>query len=137
MRKDIQQLINETNNKSFSKISDAKLFANELVAQRNKEKSFREKVSKGVSNHFGTIENRFESKLVKLSNGCIEYPNRWIYDGKKAYQPKQYAAIFYNLGFTKELVVQKCKNTKCVNPKHLIEMTREEQCLIMLKKLKK
>jgi hypothetical protein len=115
------------------KTSHAKLLANAEIAERNKDIKFREKVSKGVSKYFGTIEERFISKLKKVNNGCIEYPNRWIYNNKKAYQPKTYAAEYYKLGFTKEIVYQKCGNNKCVNPKHLVEMTREEQALHTVK----
>lgn len=109
------------------KISHRKLVANTETAIRNKDPKFREKVSKGVSKHYGPIEERFLSKIKKVKGGCWEYPNRWIQDGDKVYQPKAYSAEYYKLGFTKEIVWQTCRNKKCVNPKHLIEMSREEQ----------
>jgi hypothetical protein len=116
------------------KTSHAKLVANAEISERNKDPKFRQKVSKGVSKHFGSIEERFISKLTKVKGGCIEYPNRWICSNGKQTQPKQFAAEYYKLGFTKEMVVQKCGNPKCVNPNHLIEMSRDEQASNIRKK---
>ena len=111
------------------KTSHAKLVANTHTAERNKNTEFRKKVSKGVSKYYGPIEERFLSKIKKVKGGCWEYPNRWIQDGDNVYQPKSFSAEYYQLGFTKEIIFQKCRNKKCVNPKHLIEMTFEENAL--------
>jgi hypothetical protein len=119
------------------KTSHAKLVANTHTAERNKNAEFRKKVSKGVSKYYGPIEERFLSKIKKVKGGCWEYPNRWIQDGDNVYQPKSFSAEYYQLGFTKEIVWQTCRNKKCVNPKHLIEMSREEQAADTRSKSKK
>jgi hypothetical protein len=116
------------------KNSHSKLVANNQISERNKKPEFREKVSNGVSKYYGTIEERFLSQIKKVKSGCWEYPNRWIGSGEDVYQPKVFSANYYKLGFTKECIIQICKNSKCVNPQHLIEMTKEEHALDMISK---
>jgi hypothetical protein len=115
------------------KTSHNRLVANHMTSERNKDPNFRKKVAKGVSKYYGKVEDRFNSNLVKGKNGCIEYTKRWIVYNGQDLQPKTFSALYHNLGFTKELIVQKCGNKKCVNPKHLIEMDRTEQAINMLK----
>ena len=109
---------------------------NVSIALRNKESWFRNKVSYGVKKYyadtFGNEDERFLSNISKKDNGCWEFNQTWISDT----QPKEFSAKYYNLGFTKECIGQTCKNSKCINPTHLIEFDRDEQAKKMRTHLK-
>jgi len=79
-------------NKKLSQLlkrSHNKLVANYYISERNKDKSFREKVSKGVSKFFGDPTERFFSNVEKLNDGCWIYKKRWFTFEKKDLQPKE------------------------------------------------
>ena len=121
-------------NEKVSK-SNAKIIADAQTGERNKQPEFREKVSDGLKKFFestiGEVSDRFVNSLEKKENGCIESNQMWImHDGKQT-QIKEYAAIYYGLNFTKECIIQTCKNSKCVNPEHLSEIDRIEQAKSM------
>ncbi len=123
-------------NEKVSK-SNARIIADAQTAERNKDPKFREKVSNGVKKFYneilGTIEERFLSNIIKDKNGCWNFKHNSFYDEDgNTCQPKEYAAIYYGLNFTKECIIQTCKNSKCVNPAHLSEIDRIEQAKSMV-----
>jgi hypothetical protein len=63
--KKLQSELNSISQKKFSKLSDKQLAAADLTSSRNKEKEFREKVSKGRKNF---IKNMNDSKKIELKN---------------------------------------------------------------------
>jgi hypothetical protein len=136
MRSKAQNLLKESN-KVLSNISDAKLIANAEIAERNKNPEFREKVSIGVKKFFGDSKERFLNYITKQKNGCWICSKKTIMEDKVGYQAKEYSAKVFNLKFDKECITQTCGNPKCVNPKHLISISREDTATLTLAKRKK
>lgn len=112
------------------KVSHSKLVANSQISERNKNKEFTEKVSKGLKKYFGKSKDRFLSRVKKIPGGCWEYPNRWIIDDNgNQLLPKNYSAILHKVKFPSGCITCKCGNKKCVNPKHLKDYPKEQQAL--------
>jgi hypothetical protein len=88
--KKLQAELNSISEKKFSKLSDAKLAANDVISQRNKEPKFIEKVSHGIKNYLSNITNEksIERKNIQSKGGKVAYslPNvkkKFIESGKK------------------------------------------------------
>lgn len=62
--KKLQAELNSISEKKFSKLSDAKLAANDLIAQRNKDKEFIKKVKEGKKGfkHSEEVKNKISQK---------------------------------------------------------------------------
>jgi len=118
------------------KSSHSKLVANSLIAERNKDKKFREKVSKGLKKHFGTLEERFFNYVKKEKNGCWVCSKKTIMHDSVEYKPKEVSLKLHNIKQTAECITTKCGNIKCVNPKHLICVSREDTALLTVKNRK-
>lgn len=119
------------------KTSHAKLVANSEIAERNKDPKFREKVSKGLKKHFGTLNDRFFNYVTKHKNGCWTCSKKTIMYNDIEYSSKQISLILHNKKQLKECIVMVCDNNKCVNPNHLKCVDREETALITISKRKK
>lgn len=117
--------------------SHNKLVANTLISERNKDPKFREKVSKGLKKHFGSLEERFFNYITKNKNGCWTCSKKTIMNDGVEYQSKEISLILHNKKQTAECIVTTCGNNKCVNPNHLKCVDREETALITVSKRKK
>jgi hypothetical protein len=95
-------------------------------------KEFGDIVSVGLKNFFGTSEKRFWDSVTKQIDGCWFCSKKTIMENGIEYQSKIYSAKLHNLNFTKECIIQTCKNSKCVNPAHLSEIDRIEQAKSMV-----
>lgn len=124
-------------NKIKVKTSHNKLVANTFISDRNKDPKFREKVSKGLKKYFGSLNDRFFNYVTKHKNGCWTCSKKTIMHDKIEYQSKEISLLLHNKKQTAECIVTTCGNNKCVNPKHLKCVNREETALITLSKRKK
>lgn len=119
------------------KTSHEKLVANTFIAERNKDQKFRKKVSNGLKKHFGSLEERFFNYVKKEKNGCWICSKKTImYEGTD-YKPKEISLKLHNIKQTAECVTTKCGNIKCVNPKHIICVSKEDIALLTVKNRKK
>jgi hypothetical protein len=107
------------------------------TAERNKEPQFRQKVSNGLKKHFGSLEERFFNYVTKHKNECWTCSKRTIMHEGTEYQSKEISLILHNKKQTAECIITTCGNNKCVNPKHLKCVDREETALITICKRKK
>jgi hypothetical protein len=106
------------------------------TAQRNKEPEFREKVSNGLKKLFGSLEERFFNYVKKEKNGCWICSKKTIMHDGIEYKSKEVSLKLHNIKQTAECITTKCGNIKCVNPKHLICVSREDTALLTVKNRK-
>ncbi len=106
------------------------------TAQRNKEPEFRKKVSKGLKKLFGSLEERFFNYVKKEKNGCWICSKKTIMHDGIEYKSKEVSLKLHNIKQTAECITTKCGNIKCVNPKHLIFVSREDTALLTVKNRK-
>lgn len=132
---DIDSLLSNTQLPSDDEIKQHTI--SHRTAQRNKEPQFRQKVSNGLKKYFGSLEERFFHYVTKHSNGCWTCSKRTIMHDKVEYQSKEISLLLHNIKQTAECIVTTCGNNKCVNPKHLKCVDREETALITISKRKK
>lgn len=119
------------------KESHAKLIANTETSLRNKDPKFREKVSNGLKKYFGSLEERFFNCITKHKNGCWTCSKKTITYNKIDYQAKEISVMLHKIKQTNECITTNCGNNKCVNPKHLIFVSREDTAIKTLSKRKK
>jgi hypothetical protein len=130
-------------NEKVSK-SNARIIADAQTAERNKDPKFREKVSNGVKKFYnetlGTIEERFLSNIIKEKNGCWNFKHTWFYDEDgNTLQPKEYSLKYHNIEIPDNTfnIRTNCGNSKCINPNHIIFMTKMESTEFMRNEYKK
>jgi hypothetical protein len=107
-----------------------------ITSERNKEPEFRKKVSNGLKKLFGSLEERFFNYVKKEKNGCWICSKKTIMHDGIEYKSKEVSLKLHNIKQTAECITTKCGNIKCVNPKHLICVSREDTALLTVKNRK-
>lgn len=115
------------------KQSHNRLVSNYNTSIRNKTTEIREKVSNGVKKFYkeklGTIEERFINNIIKQKNGCWNFKHTHFYDEDgNQLQPKEYSLKYHNISIPENTfnISTNCNNPKCINPEHIIFMTKDE-----------